>query len=175
MNPTSHLAPTPDLWIDIAVDAGGWSEALPDFDKRCRVAITAAVAAGAEVEDEDEAQWEISVLLTNDAAVQVMNKNWRAQDKPTNVLSFAAPPSDDLPDGAPMLLGDIVLAFETLVQEAQEQGKPLADHFSHLMVHGMLHLLGFDHESEAQAQEMEPLEVSILAGLGISSPYEDKD
>lgn len=175
MSPTSHLAPIPDLWIDIAIDGGDWGKALPDYDALCRAAIEAAVSAGAECEDEDEAQWEISVLLTDDAAVQTMNKNWRAQDKPTNVLSFAAPPSDDLPDGAPLLLGDIVLAFETLVQEAQAQNKPLADHFSHLMVHGMLHLLGFDHESEAQAHEMEPLEVAVLAGLGIGSPYEDKD
>ena len=115
---------------------------------------------------------EVSLVLADDITVQALNRDYRGQDKPTNVLSFAA-----LEDGGPALpgepvaLGDVVLALETVLREAREQGKPLADHLRHLTVHGALHLLGFDHESDEEATEMEALEVSILAGLGIADPY----
>ncbi|HEY9078686.1 rRNA maturation RNase YbeY [Magnetovibrio sp.] len=166
--------PIPDLWIDINVDRGAWAEVLPNYEQICQRAIQAAVAKGAVCEDEDEAQWEISVLLSDDDAIRVLNRDWRGKDKPTNVLSFPAPP-DELPDGAPILLGDIAVALETTQREALEQEKSLEDHFCHLMVHGMLHLLGFDHETDADADEMEPLEIEILAGLGIDSPYPDRN
>ena len=171
-------APIPDLWIDINVERGPWAEVLPGFEQICQRAIRAAVAKGAVCEDEDEAQWEISVMLCDDGAIQVLNRDWRGQDKPTNVLSFPAPPDDlpaELPDGAPILLGDIAVALDTTQREAVEQEKALEDHFCHLMVHGMLHLLGFDHETDGQADEMEPLEIEILAGLGIDSPYPDRN
>lgn len=166
-------APLPNLWIDINVEKGDWEAALPDYQAIVERAINACVATAAECEDEDEAEWEISVLLTDDAAVQALNRDWRGKDKPTNVLSFPAS-ADDLPMGAPMMLGDIAMAFETVVKEAEDLGKPLSDHFCHLVVHGMLHLLGFDHISDAQADEMEPLEIEILDGLGIKSPYPDR-
>jgi len=159
--------------IDIAVEAGDWAEALPQFDALCHRALRTATEAAAELDGSAE----VSVLLTDDEAVRVLNRDWRGKDKPTNVLSFPAS-DDDMPTavalGAPLLLGDIAVAFETLSREAREQEKPLADHFSHLLVHGMLHLLGFDHETDEQADEMEPLEIEILAGLGIDSPYPDR-
>ncbi len=169
--------PHPNVWIDIAVEKGNWAEALPDYQDIIERAINATVGLAAEYEDEDGVEWEISVLLTDDDAVQVLNRDWRGKDKPTNVLSFPAN-ADDLPpnitEGAPVMLGDIIMAFETVIGEAKEMDKSPSDHFCHLVVHGMLHLLGFDHVSDLQADEMEPLEVEILAGLGVASPYPDR-
>lgn len=102
-------------------------------------------------------------MLADDAALRALNARWRQQDKPTNVLSF--------PAGDSVLLGDVVLAFETVRREASEQGKSLADHMSHLVVHGVLHLLGHDHERPRDADVMESLERQVLAGLGIADPY----
>jgi probable rRNA maturation factor len=96
-----------------------------------------------------------------------LNGRWRGQDKPTNVLSF--PSGAALPDAT--TLGDIAIAFETMAREAQEEGKPVAAHFTHLTVHGLLHLLGYDHETENEAEEMEEIERLILADLGVADPY----
>jgi probable rRNA maturation factor len=111
--------------------------------------------------------------------VRTLNRDWRGKDRPTNVLSFAAlddvsPDRPPLTSGEPLLLGDIVLAFETVAAEAAAGGKPFADHLRHLLVHGLLHLLGYDHETdEEEAQRMEALETRILAGFGIPDPYVD--
>ena len=106
------------------------------------------------------------------AAHQKGHRTWRGKDSSTNVLAFpAADPSVPVPPGAPLLLGDVVLAFETVRREAVEQQKPLADHLRHLVVHGVLHLLGFDHEITREAERMEALEVAVLATLGIPDPY----
>ncbi len=113
-------------------------------------------------------------MLSEDATVRALNRQWRGQDKPTNVLSFAAG-AETAPPGAPCLLGDVVLAYETVAAEAKAQGKPMAHHLCHLVVHGVLHLLGFDHERAAEAERMEALETVILAGLGIADPYEPAD
>jgi len=114
---------------------------------------------------------EISVRLTGDEEVRALNAQWRGKDKPTNVLSFPAP---DQPGAeGPRHLGDIALAYETLVRESEEESKALADHFAHLIVHGILHLLGYDHEDEEEAEDMEALEVKALATLGIADPYRD--
>jgi len=113
----------------------------------------------------------VSVILTDDAEQQRLNRDFRGKDAPTNVLSF--PIGDATPDGGPTILGDVVLAFETVAREAAEQKKPLADHLRHLVVHGVLHLLGFDHETDAEAEVMEALEREILAGLGVPDPYRD--
>ena len=101
-----------------------------------------------------------------------INAEWRGKDKPTNVLSFPAPRDIPIPAGESRPLGDIVLAYGVIAREAEEQGKTLRAHVAHLMVHGTLHLLGYDHETDVEAEEMEALETSILKGLGITDPYE---
>jgi probable rRNA maturation factor len=105
------------------------------------------------------------VLLTSDIAVRALNAEFRRQDKPTNVLSFPAPPNPE------QHVGDVALAYETCAREAAEQGKPLAHHLQHLVAHGVLHLLGYDHMSDPEAEEMEGLERMVLAGLGVPDPY----
>jgi probable rRNA maturation factor len=113
------------------------------------------------------------IALSNDAHVQTLNASFRGKDKPTNVLSFPAPESP-VPQALEPL-GDIIIARETLEREAAEKGIPLADHLRHLAVHGLLHLLGYDHEDEAEAVEMENLETEILHRLGVPDPYGDRD
>ena len=110
------------------------------------------------------------MVLSDDSAVRALNRDHRGKDAPTNVLSF--PPALVPPAGA-RPLGDVILAYETVRREALEQGKAAADHLRHLVVHGVLHLSGYDHETEAEAEEMEQLEREILAGLGIADPYAD--
>lgn len=119
---------------------------------------------------------EISLRFTNDAEVQTLNRDYRHKDKPTNVLSFPMIAEDLLEtlsnsDDGEVLLGDIVLARETCAREADEKNIPFADHAAHLIVHGTLHLLGYDHMEEHEAEEMEEMEVRALAGIGITDPY----
>jgi probable rRNA maturation factor len=104
---------------------------------------------------------ELSIVLADDAFIQDLNKTWRNQDKPTNVLSF--------PQDSEEMLGDVIMAFETLEREAHEQGKSFNDHVKHMTIHGILHLLGFDHETEREAEEMESLEIRALATLGVKT------
>ena len=152
--------------VDLTVEAGSWPSET-ELAALTRRAIDGVLAALAEAEAADS---ELSVLFTDDAHVRVLNAGWRGKDQPTNVLSFPAFPHG--PRGVfPPLLGDIVLAAETVAREAQAEGKPLADHIAHLIVHGILHLIGYDHGSDAEAEEMERLERLILAGLGIPDPY----
>ncbi|MBF0138654.1 MAG: rRNA maturation RNase YbeY [Magnetococcales bacterium] len=118
---------------------------------------------------------EVGIRLTDDAEVRELNDQYRGRDRPTNILSFAM--YDDAPDsrppGHPLLLGDLVVAYETVVREAQEQGKTFTDHLNHLVVHGILHLAGYDHERSAEdALSQENLEIAILSRLGIANPYE---
>nr|WP_245593605.1 rRNA maturation RNase YbeY [Azospirillum halopraeferens] len=129
-----------------------------------------AALAGAQY---DDGPAELSVVLADDALVHRLNREYRGKDKPTNVLSFALTEAEgpDPDPAAPTLLGDVVLARETVEREAAAQGKSAADHLVHLVVHGTLHLLGYDHEEDAQAEAMERLEVTVLAGLGIADPY----
>jgi probable rRNA maturation factor len=119
----------------------------------------------------DAAPGIVSIVLTDDAEQRRLNRTWRGADAPTNVLAF--PLAGAAPPGAPVLLGDVVLAFETVAREAAEQKKPLADHLRHLVVHGVLHLLGFDHRTDTEAAIMEARETEILAGLGVPDPYGD--
>jgi probable rRNA maturation factor len=154
--------------LDVIVEEGEWSR-LADPEALTRRAVEAAFAAASDAPREAS---EISVLLTDDAHVRTLNRDWRGQDKPTNVLSFPAPEQPGQP--GPRHLGDIALAYETLVRESDGESKTLADHFSHLVVHGTFHLLGYDHELEAEAEIMEALEVKALAVLGIADPYRDK-
>ena len=151
------------LVLELRRSSEGWSLALPDTEPLLRRAADAAwdaTGSGAA---------ELSILLSGDAEIQALNRDYRNKDQATNVLSF--PAGDDGAAGRPRLLGDVVLALETVQREATAQGKPLADHLSHLTVHGMLHLLGHDHETETQATAMEVLETEILNRLGIADPY----
>jgi probable rRNA maturation factor len=146
---------------EVLVVADCW-QAEPDVE----AVIQRAVAAAAEIVNADVGEAEIAVMLTDDAGIRTLNSNWRGLDKPTNVLSF---PAAEVPDSPH--LGDIAIAFETTAREAKDEGKPLADHLAHLAVHGFLHLVGYDHESDAEAETMEQLERDILARLNVPDPY----
>ncbi|WP_192709074.1 rRNA maturation RNase YbeY [Methylobacterium sp. OAE515] len=154
--------------IDLAVEDARWETAIPGLEALVARAVEAGLAIAPEKPDGPVA---VSVLLTDDAAVQDLNRTWRGKDKPTNVLSFPAA-RQPRHDEAATPLGDVVLAYETLVRESAEQSKPLQNHLAHLLVHGTLHCLGQDHEiGEAEADAMEALEVAALATLGIPDPY----
>lgn len=139
--------------------------------------IARAIAAAAEAADADVGGSEIAVMLTDDAGIRKLNATWRGIDKPTNVLSFPAPePAGAAGQGdAPRMLGDIAIAYETMRKEADEEGKPFADHLSHLAVHGFLHLIGYDHGKDDDAEAMETLEREILARLDIPDPYAERE
>lgn len=162
--------------IDIDVTAPVWHDFLPEAEALARAAALAAWAGaeGAWAERLRRLPVEVSLRLADDAEVAALNGDYRGRDGATNVLSFPAVTPDDLdghPDGAPVLLGDIVLAQGVVADEARQQGKSAADHFCHLVVHGMLHLLGYDHVEARDAEIMERLETTLLAGLGIADPY----
>ncbi len=142
--------------IEIEIEDEAWSTALPDAGA---VVARAATAALGTVEGD------VVILLTDDESVRDINARFRDRDRPTNVLSFPAAES------AFPHLGDLTLAFGVCAREADEQGKTLSDHLSHLTVHGVLHLLGRDHEDDAEAEAMEDEERSILASLGVADPY----
>ena len=142
--------------IEVEVEDTAWTAALPDA-----VAVVERAAAAALSGTEGD----VVVLLTDDAAVHDLNGRFRDRDQPTNVLSFPAAES-----AAPHL-GDLVLAFGVCATEAGAQGKTLADHLTHLTVHGVLHLLGRDHVEDAEAEAMEAEERTLLASLGVADPY----
>lgn len=157
------------LVVDVAVPCPRWTDALPEAGARCRDAARAAFdAAGGD------GPAEASVVLADDQFQRALNREYRNRDATTNVLAFpaagdgAGPPP---PPGQPAMLGDVIVAFETAAAEAADQDKTLADHLSHLVVHGMLHLLGHDHQTAAAAKAMERLEIAVLAGLDIADPY----
>jgi probable rRNA maturation factor len=155
--------PPISLDIDVVHEDGDWA-AVAGADALVRAAAAALVAELAPISGE------VCVALSSDAQVAELNGSYRGKPTPTNVLSFPAVPM--LPvDGEPKFLGDIVLALETMRREAVELKLPLEHHMQHLAVHGILHLLGYDHETDDEAQAMESLEVRILARLGIPDPY----
>lgn len=153
--------------FSIAVEDDAW-DGFPGLDALCG-AVTAA-ALRAEGIDPDAV--EIDLLFTGDEEIAGINAEWRGEDKPTNVLSFPAPEGLPVPPGELRPLGDIVLASGVIAREARDQGKTLHDHVAHLIVHGILHLIGHDHEEDGEAEAMERLEIDILKGLGIPNPYE---
>ena len=157
---------TADVAIDILIEAGDW----PGETELVAMARRAVDGTLAEIGAASSTRSELSVVFTDDAHIRALNSGWRGKDKPTNVLSFPAfPASPGKP--LPPMLGDVVLASETVAAEALNEGKPLADHMTHLIVHGILHLIGYDHETDAEAEMMERAERRILAGLAIPDPY----
>src|SRR3569833_2139216 len=160
-HPTTEVLVVADCW-----------QSEPEAD----AVIQRAIAAAADAVDDDIAEAEIAVMLTDAAGIRTLNSNWRGIDKPTNVLSFPAlqPERAPKPGDAPRMLGDIAIAYETLRREADEEQRPFHHHLSHLAVHGFLHLIGYDHENDGDAEEMEALETQILAHLGIPDPYADR-
>ena len=154
--------------IDVSVEDERWAAAVPDLESFVGRAVEAGLTAGSAP---SAGPVEISVLLADDVIVQSLNRSWRGKDAPTNVLSFPAAPQPRHA-GAALPLGDVVLAYETLVRESVEQSKSLQNHLAHLLVHGTLHCLGHDHETGApEADAMEALEIAALATLGIPDPY----
>jgi probable rRNA maturation factor len=154
--------------IEVTVEANAWQTAVTDPEQLCRRTVSSvlrreAATAGLTVE--------VGIVLADDARVRLLNRDFRGQDRATNVLSF--PAGDDAASmaGRPRLLGDVVVALETMQREAAADGTRLADHLAHLLVHGMLHLLGYDHESDEEAERMEAREIELLAGLGVADPY----
>lgn len=159
--PSLSTAPPPRLALDVMIEAAVWTGALVGLEALVRETAEACLkATGVPAAS-------LCVLFTDDAAVKTLNGQFRGQDRPTNVLSF---PSFSDDDG----LGDIAIAFETVEREAAQQGKTLRDHARHLIAHGVFHLLGYDHEDESEAQEMEDLERRVLAHFGAADPYAEQ-
>lgn len=168
------------LVVDVAVEHDDWSDRIPGAAEICADTLTAALSflpghlPGLEV----------SVALVDDATIRDLNRRFRGMDKPTNVLSFPALDAPalgalergerpaDMPPGAPVVMGDLALALETLEREAAAQGKELPAHFRHLLLHGFLHLFGYDHLDDEQAETMERLEARILGHFGLPDPYD---
>jgi probable rRNA maturation factor len=162
--------------MDLEIDIEAPWPAATDWADLAEAALEALAQVAPEL---DNPRLLASLLFTSDEEVHVLNREWRAKDKPTNVLSFPMLERADLldlaPDGPPEMLGDLALAFETCAREAEEKGVSVEHHASHLIVHGLLHLAGLDHEiSDADAEAMEALETKALALIGIADPYGDR-
>jgi probable rRNA maturation factor len=167
MNPAPAVYADAGPAVDVLIESSCWDQ-LPAAAAIVERAV--AQAAGSPDIKLDGAS-ELSILLCDDRAIAELNARWRGQDRPTNVLSF---PAVSRP-GIPGPLGDIAIAYETVTREAAVQDTPVADHLSHLVVHGFLHLLGYDHETDGDAERMEQLERDILARMGIADPYASRD
>lgn len=160
------------ILVDLSVEDPGWgaSDALQALAEACAEAVLAEMR-DLEPDFALGPDTEVSLLFCDDARIKILNRDFRGKDKPTNVLSFPGPePLDDSVEEA-CALGDIALARETIFREADEQKKTPDDHLRHMIVHGLLHLLGFDHEDDEEAEEMEATEIAILARLGVENPY----
>ena len=145
--------------IDVEIEDAAWTDALPQAEMHARGAALAAL------DREGAGHESVTLLLTDDESVRELNARFRGQDKPTNVLSFPAP------DNPERFAGDVALAYGVCAREAAEQGKTLGHHLQHLVVHGVLHLLGYDHIGDDEAEVMEDLERAVLADLGVPDPY----
>ena len=144
--------------LDLRIAAPGWQTAIADLEQICLNALRAGAA-------EKAASGEVSLLLTDDVEIQALNRDWRGNDKPTDVLSFPASAMD-----APFL-GDIAVSLGVTQRDAKTRGIGLDQHLSHLLIHGLMHLLGHDHKDDTEAAEMESLEIAALASLGWPDPY----
>ena len=169
--------------LDISIDEPVWEDTFPLYNKRIADCFEQIVAHVPEARNFGKIpHLELSILLTNDQNIRELNRDYRDKDKATNVLSFPSLTEEDIdvflrqgseiPD-FPIILGDIIFAYETIKKEALDQGKSFSDHFCHLCFHGMLHLMGYDHVEDVQAEEMEALEKKLLSKLSIDDPYQD--
>jgi probable rRNA maturation factor len=167
--------PEPSIEITVIIDRPCWENSTAHWESLLQPAVLKTL---------HQLNWghssEINILLTDNAVIQSLNKSYRDQNKPTNVLAFPSLNPDEIaalyknkPEQSPIILGDVVLAFETIQQESNEQKKDFEKHLVHLTVHGTLHLLGFDHEKDDDAATMESLEIKILSSLMIPNPYEE--
>ncbi len=157
------------LEIDISIENENWNGAIADIEQYTRGVVTSALSGFLEKTEHAD----ISIVLADDSFVQNLNKIYRHKDKPTNVLSFPQTELEEIKHGMPMCsLGDIIIALETIERESQEQKKTIQHHFTHMLVHGCLHLLHFDHGTDEDAEIMETREIEILKTLGIKNPYE---
>ena len=170
--------PEPALAVDILIESEAW-RMLPEAEDIVRraIALAATYLHPTLPREPGRVGWgrhpnaELSVLLCDDKTIARLNAQWRGQQKPTNVLSFPAPPLQGAVPADKTPLGDIAIAYETLAHEAEENGKTVSDHLSHLVVHGFLHLLGYDHHMDDEAERMERMERDILARIGVADPY----
>ncbi|MCR9268669.1 MAG: rRNA maturation RNase YbeY [Hyphomonadaceae bacterium] len=144
--------------LELRVEATAWAELVPELEQVCQRAIDAGAA-------QKQSAGAVSLLLTDNAEIQTLNRDWRGKDKPTDVLSFPADPLDE------PFLGDIAIALGVTQEDAKSRAIGLDQHLSHLLIHGVLHLLGHDHKDDTEAAEMEALEVAALASLGWPDPY----
>lgn len=161
--------------VPVSCEGGDWESGLPEAAALATRAVTAALDRALADEawaDKACGRLEVSLLLADDATLRRLNRDYRGRDAATNVLAFPnMDPEAPRPAGAVLALGDLAVALETLLREAATQGKTPENHFCHLIIHGTLHLLGHDHETEAEAQAMEALERGMLGSLGIPDPY----
>ncbi|MDP9196376.1 MAG: rRNA maturation RNase YbeY [Pseudomonadota bacterium] len=177
MEKKSQKKKMPAVGLEVIVEHNGWSDDLSGLDAVVNRAVRAAIAVADLPEEVRGAkELEVTVILSDDETVQDLNRTWRGKDKPTNVLSFPfLEPGGEGETASgntcfPLILGDVILAFQTVAAEAVQQDKPLDHYVSWLVVHGILHLLGYDHETDAEATRMERLETRILRDLGIPDP-----
>ena len=161
--------PLPDLpiEIDVAIPHEPWRAALPNLEHLSALAVEQALATLS-----DPKLGELSLAFVSDAQIQALHHNYREKDKPTNVLSF---PAAGPVSGPAAMLGDVVIALETVETEAKQKLISVQDHTAHLIIHGFLHLQGYDHETDQDAAQMEGLEIQALAALDIDNPYEIHD
>lgn len=164
----------PVYTIDVASTCADWSRLCPGAESLSRRAAYVALKRASSAMPVWQKGLELAIVFADVSLQRRLNREHRGVDAPTNVLAFPAwDPEMRVPADAPVLLGDVVLALETVAREASEQDKPIADHLRHLVVHGVLHLLGYDHMTPTQAAVMEALERSILVELGVPDPYRD--
>lgn len=163
----------PPISVDTLVEDDIWNAKLSNHDELIEETVEITLH-NLNIFEKNDKIAEISVTLTNDESIQSLNKDYRGKDKPTNVLSFPQIDwsNDDWKDDPMVMLGDVVVSFETIAREAEEQSKSLEHHFTHMLVHSIVHLFGYDHETDEEAEEMEALEIEILKQMGIENPYQ---
>ena len=161
--------------IDVSISEPEWISSFLDVEKLAAEAMELALKMAQMPSQIKGREIELSIVLANDDLIQILNREYREKDSPTNVLTFASLDSKDpVPADVPYPVGDVILSYQTIDREAREQGKFFRDHFLHMVVHGTLHLLGYDHETEDDANNMESLEIRILEKMNIQNPYMEK-